>query len=718
METTGNTMRITIDTSTVLGSVKPVNGVGQPPITNLRDYPLFHYLAEAGIPFSRLHDVGGMFGRNVFVDIPNLFRDFDADENDPANYDFAFTDRLLAKLVENGVEPFYRLGVTIENYVDIRRYRTEPPKDFEKWARICEHVIRHYTEGWADGYRYKITHWEIWNEPEDLGIETNPMWHGTFDEFCRFYEVASRHIKTAFPHLKIGGYASCGIDYPGDAARGRHWRECFHAFIKFVRERGCPLDFFSWHSYYDVAAVVEQARYIRAALDEAGFAGVPTCLDEWLPTPNHDKLGSAQQAAEIAAALIAFQNGPVDSAAIYDARCGIGNYSPLFNPLTYKPHKAYYAFMAFNELRKRGTAVEVLRNEPRPVALYSAAARGEDGSIAVMLANPSEEEVPIELEIVDGLSRKATLKPRGGDLSGEAALNGVEAATAASTPRCRITDETRTWEEAPLPVALPPHGIVLVECALPPATAIPTAIPSSEQSPYWAAPGYWDRHHAAKLAEIAVGPKDYDCVFLGDSITHNWEGWSDPADNAVATAAYASGQLKTPDGPGRAVWEELKAQGLRLLNLGLGGDKTQNVLWRLDHGEMDGYRTRFVALMIGVNNEIDSREDRAEGIRAILEKIHERQPDATILLHPIFPCGATPNDPRRISCEKTNSIIRCFADGGRIVWLDFNDKFLDADGNLSEAMMPDFLHPLEAGYRIWAAALRPFLCGQDIFGDI
>ena len=443
-------MIILVDTSVALGPIKPVNGVGQPPITDMRDYPLFHYLAEAGIPFSRLHDTGGTFGRNLFVDIPNLFRDFDADETDPANYDFAFTDRLLGKLVENGVEPFYRLGVTIENYVDIRRYRIDPPKDFAKWARICEHVIRHYNEGWADGFHYGISHWEIWNEPENWAeLEKNQMWYGTFEEYCNLYEVASKHLKAQFPHLMIGGYASCGVMWINSwkVERARHHLECFHAFLKFVREHGCPFDFFSWHSYSQVEDMMEQARYIRDALDEAGFADVPTCLDEWLPAPNHDKLGTAQQAAEVAAALIALQNGPVDSAAIYDARCGIGAYAPLFNPLTYKPHKAYYAFMAFNELRKRGTALGTAGGtrscasadaQERVPPVYSTAARGADGSLAVMLANPCDEPVPFELEVA--CDRKRT-----------------------TATKCLITDDTHTWEEVALPAALPPYSILLIE---------------------------------------------------------------------------------------------------------------------------------------------------------------------------------------------------------------------------------------------------------------
>ena len=445
---------VSIDPSRVLGPVKPVNGVGQPPLLGLRKYSMLPLLKEAGVPFSRLHDVGGMFGRGIFVDIPNLFRDFDADENDPANYDFTFTDLLVNALVENGVEPFFRLGVTLENYADIRRYRIDPPKDFGKWARICEHVIRHYTEGWTDGFRHKIANWEIWNEPDNWPEpEKNESWHGTFDEYCRLYEVASRHLKAKFPNLKIGGPASCGVAYLAgwDSPRAKHHLDCFHSFLRYVREHECPLDFFSWHSYSSVPNTLVQAHYIREKLDEAGFKDVPSILDEWLPEPDHDKVGTAGQAAEIAAGLIALQNGPVDSAAIYDARCGIGKYGVLFNPLTYGPHKAYYAFVAFNELRKLGTAVGVLCDSPSgvlcdgpcPVA-YCAAARGKDGSIAAMLANPGSEEVPFTLDVAVG------------------GLSDCRRDVPAAAIRCRIVDETRTWEEIPLPAALAPHSFILV----------------------------------------------------------------------------------------------------------------------------------------------------------------------------------------------------------------------------------------------------------------
>ncbi len=107
---------ISIDFGKSAGPVKPVHSTGQGPLLFGPDFSMFRYLKEAGVPYARLHDVGGMFGQNLWVDIPNIFRDFDAEENDPKNYDFTFTDLYLEALVENGVEPYFRLGVTIENY--------------------------------------------------------------------------------------------------------------------------------------------------------------------------------------------------------------------------------------------------------------------------------------------------------------------------------------------------------------------------------------------------------------------------------------------------------------------------------------------------------------------------------------------------------------------------------------------------------------------------
>lgn len=261
---------------------------------------------------------------------------------------------------------------------------------------------------------------------------------------------------------------------------------------------------------------------------------------------------------------------------------------------------------------------------------------------------------------------------------------------------------------------------MLIACAfaaLPCAAATTDAesVSPERQHTWWAGPGYWDRRHAAKLREIASGPKEYDFVFLGDSITHSWEGWSDPADLEAVDKAYGQGMLKFRNGPGRKVWNEMKKE-FRLLNLGCAGDTTQNVLWRIDHGELEGYRTRGVALMIGTNNS-EPAEEIAEGIKAVVRRILEKQPEAKVVLMPIFPAEHSPFAPRRVRNAKASELAKSVADGERVIWLDFNSAFLEKDGTLSPEMMPDYLHPLEHGYRLWRVAIEPVM-RKVIAGDL
>ena len=108
-------MKINVDLTKSVGKIKDMNSVGQPPISGIgyNAYGAFHYLSDVSVKYSRLHDIGGAFGGNRYVDVPNIFRDFNADENDPASYDFVNTDLLISALVRHGIEPYYRLGVTI-----------------------------------------------------------------------------------------------------------------------------------------------------------------------------------------------------------------------------------------------------------------------------------------------------------------------------------------------------------------------------------------------------------------------------------------------------------------------------------------------------------------------------------------------------------------------------------------------------------------------------
>ena len=207
-------MKFEFNFKKMVGKIREMHSVGQPPLVGISD-SMFHYLTEASIQHSRLHDTGGAFGGNKFVDIHNIFRDFDADENLEESYDFAFTDILIEGLMKANCKPIFRLGETIENYHYIKAYRIFPPKDNAKWARICEHIIRHYNEGWANGFHYGIEYWEIWNEPDNGRDDTeNQMWHGTMEQFFALYETTAKHLKSVFGDtIKVGGFATCGFCY-------------------------------------------------------------------------------------------------------------------------------------------------------------------------------------------------------------------------------------------------------------------------------------------------------------------------------------------------------------------------------------------------------------------------------------------------------------------------------------------------------------------------
>ena len=183
-----------------------------------------------------------------------------------------------------------------------------------------------------------------------------------------------------------------------------------------------------------------------------------------------------------------------------------------------------------------------------------------------------------------------------------------------------------------------------------------------------------------------------DVVFLGDSITHGWEG------------------------NGREVFKKLCAD-YKILNLGHSGDRTEHLVWRFLNGEMEGYKTKLFMLMIGTNNGNDSAEDVAAGIKRIIEITQKTHPEAKMLLLPIFPRNSDAKNNHRIKNEKTNAIIKGYADGNKVIWCDFNDKFLEPgpDKVLPRSIMPDLLHPNHDGYLIWDAAVRPVfreVCGR------
>lgn len=205
---------------------------------------------------------------------------------------------------------------------------------------------------------------------------------------------------------------------------------------------------------------------------------------------------------------------------------------------------------------------------------------------------------------------------------------------------------------------------------------------------YWWANRFLSRH---RQIEDLHG-RTVDVVMLGDSIMHFWE-WKHKESWATFT------------------------KGRTVLNLGYGGDRTETVIWRIEHGELDGYEAKTVVLMIGTNNNSFDKTDPAnvaKGVEKIVTLIRERQPKARIVLHPIFPRGASADSKRHAAArarnEKTNELLQDFAEkDGRIVWIDFNAKFLGENGWVPLTLMEDQIHPTDEGYELWMAALKDVL---------
>ena len=258
--------------------------------------------------------------------------------------------------------------------------------------------------------------------------------------------------------------------------------------------------------------------------------------------------------------------------------------------------------------------------------------------------------------------------------------------------------------------------VILSLAALPAAAVSTTAVPmryTGTQEAWWAGTQYWDRRREVKLRTIAKGPKAYDFVFVGGTVVQNWEGWCDPEDVAKVAQLHADGKLAYPNGPGWAVWTEL-ARRYRLLNVGMAGDTAQHMLWRMQNGALEGYKTKGVVLMPDFSNE-DPPEDIAEGVKALLDRVAEYQPQAITLLTPPLPRGERPNDPARIRTDRISALIKGFADGRKVVWCDISGSFLAPDGTLRRDLMPDLRHPLGKGYGIWRDALLPHfrkICGK------
>jgi lysophospholipase L1-like esterase len=197
------------------------------------------------------------------------------------------------------------------------------------------------------------------------------------------------------------------------------------------------------------------------------------------------------------------------------------------------------------------------------------------------------------------------------------------------------------------------------------------------------APWGRDRKHpssrCALHADIKKMEGDIDVAFVGDSITARWRGGEN--------------------------WQKHWGS-YRAVNMGIGGDQTQHVLWRLQNGDLDGYKAKLFVVMIGTNNMWSRDADPAQaaaGVKAVIDMIQSKQPQAKILLMSILPTGAKPN-PGREKRMAVNELISKYA-GGSVEYMDISSKYLEAEGTINKEVMHDYLHLAPKGYDIWAESI-------------
>ncbi len=411
---------IRIDFDSVTGEMKPVHGIGRMPEYEMNS-EVNRYFTEANMPYCRTHDINE-------TDIHRIFPDFSKDVNDESSYNFAQCDKVIAAIADTGMKPFFRLGISYSDPVVAHDFLV-PPADYTKWSQICEHIILHYNEGWADGFNYDIEYWEIWNEPENSDdISDNHFWIGTDEEFFRLYDTAAKYLKEKFPDLKIGGYGSCGFYAltktnalnTGATPRNQYFVTYFLNFLDYIKEHNSPMDFFTWHSYTTTGKNARYIEYVKENLTKAGYGEAEIICDEWNYNPTENDQIDRRYGANQTSMLIMFQNEGFDMAHYYDGDDDGLMWAGLFVNGR-QPSSAYYGFWAFGQMYELGSQARI-KNLRLYSDLYAVAATGENGQ-ALLISNVSEKK-----------DRKL----------------GIDAGE--YTPvKCMTVNENCEWTEIPLP---------------------------------------------------------------------------------------------------------------------------------------------------------------------------------------------------------------------------------------------------------------------------
>jgi len=391
---------IRIDFEKKCGRIKPLNCINGGPRSGGYNLP-FDFtdeFCEMGVPVVRTAGSAGEYGLNQYINIHCIFPDPDADETLEESYNFLPTDLYLASIRNTGADILYRLGEGREPYS--RKLYARAPKDPEKWARICEHIIMHYNEGWANGFKLNVKLWEIWSAPD-----SSECWADGEREYFELYRITANYLRERFPRIKIGAYGARGfyslnrLDATEEMKRYVPFMQRFFAYIT-AEATAAPLDFFTWACYTsNPEELAMHAKYARNYLDSAGLRRTKSIICEYntvdrggTPPALRDGLPS-----ELLASLIMAQKSPVDML-IYSTSDIYSRENALFSMDDHQtPHRyaSFSVMKSFASLYKLGTAVDT--GDDHRKELYALAAIGKDEGAFLLSVRNHEGRVELVL---------------------------------------------------------------------------------------------------------------------------------------------------------------------------------------------------------------------------------------------------------------------------------------------------------------------------------
>lgn len=383
-------MAIRVNFADRCGKIRAVNGGNLGPKIHGRKHSAATEkpFADLRIPLTVLHDAPLDNPGCRLVDIQHIFGNFRADSSDPDNYYFDQTDDYIRNILDCGTQVLYRLGTSIEH--SIKNYYTFPPEDFNKWVDVALHIIRHYNNGWANGFDWNIKYWQIWNEADGHPS----MWAGEEEDYFKLYEMSAKAIKKEFPDLKVGGPSGCKL---------AGWTERFtERFLEYCREHEAPLDFFGWHCYSNTPErLMREPAEARELLDKYGFTETELFLTEWRYIPEMEntrcdefdrRMTGIESGAVNAAVLTAWQDTPIDMGFFYSSSI---IYNGIFSRRSEIQPGLYYPFYYFAQMLDFSERVKAVCES----GYYCLAGfdGNANGAMLISLLNNDKDSVDIEI---------------------------------------------------------------------------------------------------------------------------------------------------------------------------------------------------------------------------------------------------------------------------------------------------------------------------------